>query len=149
MTANTALSLYAYLDHPLTALAPNEAHLVVSMRIWAKAAMARTCPLRLVAPRFVLSGQGQSMVPFHAFMMALGQSAARAVILGCCENGPITEDEALILLAADAVRGRNLQSARLAMTRMIRADCLGALVHKISLFVASSNVDRVYYSRAA
>jgi hypothetical protein len=92
MTDNTPLSLYAYLDHPLTAFTTNEAHLIVSMRIWAKAAMARTCPLRLVAPRFVLSGQGQSMVPFHSFMMGLGHTAARAIILGCCEHGPITED---------------------------------------------------------
>lgn len=136
MTCQSPFPFYDYLDQPLSALTDNEAHLVVTMRIWAKGAMARTCPLRLVALRFLLTGQSQMMVPFHNFMMTLGRSAARAIGLSAREDGRVTDDEALLLTAFGCVANAGAAGARCALAPIIVADCLDTLACKITSVLA-------------
>ncbi|MFY7761804.1 hypothetical protein [Aquidulcibacter sp.] len=131
MTRQSQFPCYDYLDKPLSALTENEAHLVVTMRIWARGAMARTCPLRLIAPRFLLTGQGHLMVPFHNFMMALGHSSARAIGLSVHEDGCVTDDEALVLAALGNVIYADAAGARCALAPIVAADCLDALICRI------------------
>jgi hypothetical protein len=133
MNTKTALTCYDFIDHPLSALENRDAAFVVAMRIWAKAAMSRVCPLRLVAPRFVLSGQTRALMPFHSFMTTLGRTAARAVGLCATEEGCVTDDEALILTALAAVDQRNTQGVQLAFASLAHADGLNALSHKAML----------------
>ncbi len=133
METKYALTFYDFIDHPLSALERPDADFVTSMRIWAKGAMANRCPLRLVAPRFVLTGNAQALVPFHSFMMTLGQCAARAIGLSAAEDGRVTEDEALILTALAAGKSNNAQGVRLAIASLVHAERLDTLTHRILL----------------
>ena len=133
MRTKNAPTFYDFIDHPLSALEAPDADFVTSMRIWAKGAMANRCPLRLVASRFVLTGHAQALVPFHSFMMTLGQCAARAIGLSAAEDGRVTEDEAFILTAAAAGKRRNAQGVRLAIASLVHARSLDALTHKVML----------------
>jgi hypothetical protein len=110
-------------------LSPTPAQLIVDMRTWAKAARARTCPLRLISPRFVLAGRVGELLPFHRFMLALQVSAARYISINTNENGDLTDDEVLILDVLTCLHLRQVGSARHAFATMICANCLDAVLH--------------------
>jgi hypothetical protein len=63
MTNFPAPNFYDFVDHPLAALSPQDTLLVGAMRVWARAAMARVCPVRLVAARFAFAGNGNLLMP--------------------------------------------------------------------------------------
>ena len=130
MTVRHAKTFYDFVDQPLTELDAQQGLLITCMRIWARGAMARTCPLRLVAPRFVLIGQASTLVPFHAFMMALSTGAARAIGLSSRENGCITEDEALLLTAFEGARHASAVRIKSALASIVCAQNLDCVVHR-------------------
>jgi hypothetical protein len=134
---HSAPLFYDFVDHALAELSPREALLVRAMRIWAKGAMARVCPVRLVAPRFMLAGSAAMLMPFHAFMLTLGCSAARPIGLSSQEEGPVSEDEAIILTAFGAIRSRNVLQGRVAFASIARADAIVSLGHKATLLVGA------------
>lgn len=138
MTTRAASTFYDFVDHPLSQLRPWDSAIITTMRIWAKGAMARTCPVRLIAPRFMLSGNSEALMPFHTFMITLGRTAARAVGLNAQEDGPITEDQAFIFAAFASIQNRDIHSARLALASLIQADGLGVLINKAVIFVNRS-----------
>lgn len=137
MTNFPAPNFYDFVDHPLAALNPLDALLGGAMRVWARAAMARICPVRFVAPRFVFAGIGNLLMPFHAFMMTLGHSAARPIGLSAQEDGRVTDDEAMILTAFAAIANHDISQARLAFMSIAGADSIGVLAHKATLLVGT------------
>ena len=137
MTNLPAPNFYDFVDHPLAALRPLDALFVAAMRVWARAAMARICPVRLVAPRFVFAGNGNLLMPFHAFMMTLGQSAARPIGLSAQEDGAVTDDEAMILTAFAAIACRDIPQAGIGFASIARADAVTTLAHKATLLVST------------
>lgn len=135
MLATTAKTFYNFVDQPVAALSAHHSLLITCVRIWARGAMARTYPLRHVAPRFVLSGQAGALAPFHAFMLVFGNSAARVIGLSASEDGRITDDEALLLTALEAASHNGAERVRLAPATLICAQRLDAVAHKATLLM--------------
>lgn len=135
MLTQNAKTFYDFVDQPLASLSPQNVLLITCVRIWARGAMARTCTLRLVAPSFVLSGHAAILVPFHAFMIVLGNSAARPIGLATREDGRVTDNEALLLLAFDAAKSASLERVKLAFASLVFALRLDAVTHKAVLLM--------------
>jgi hypothetical protein len=126
-----------YEGMPLAVLGEHERFLVMAIRVWAKGVRARVCPLRLLAPRFVMARRLQLLVPMHGFMLALASGAARAIGVACNEASDVTPDEALILTALDHTRNRDLAGARAWLAGVVRARDLSTVTHSaVELCVA-------------
>jgi hypothetical protein len=126
-----------YEGMPLAALGEHERFLVMAIRVWAKGVRARVCPLRLLAPRFVMAGRLGLLVPTHTFMLALANGAARAIGVACNEAIDVTPDEALILTTLDHIRNRDPAGARAWLAGVVRARDISAVTHSsVELCVA-------------
>jgi hypothetical protein len=77
------------------------------------------------------------LMPFHAFMLTLGRSAARPIGLCVHEDGPITDDEAMMLTAFAAIGDFDIPRARVAFASIASADAIAILTHKATLLVGS------------
>ena len=126
-----------YVGMPLNELSEPDVFVLMAMRVWAKGVRARVCPLRLLAPRFVIMGRLRLLVPMHAFMQTLASGAARAIGVACNEASEVTPDEALILSALDHTKNCDPAGARAWLTAIVRAHELDMVTHKgVELCVA-------------
>ena len=118
-----------YVGMPLNELSEPDVFVLMAMRVWAKGVRARVCPLRLLAPRFVIMGRLRLLVPMHAFMQTLASGAARAIGVACNEASEVTPDEALILSALDHTKNCDPAGARAWLAGVVRAHELGRVTH--------------------
>lgn len=120
----------AFADSPMSDLPPLEAHLIGWMRVWAKGVRARVCPLRLLAPRLVMRGRLDCLVPLHKFMLTLAESAARTIDMSDNELAALSRDETHLLQALCEIYRGSVAQARQHLLVFIRHDQLGAVIHE-------------------
>lgn len=131
--SKTLPDIYTFLDAPCDSLSPAARLITHAMRDWATAAASRVCPLRLVAPRFVLAGQAEQLGPFHMFMLAFARGAARPVRLGEGSGARIGDDEAQVLVAIGSLQAGRMSAARFALASLISAHELDNVVHAAAI----------------
>lgn len=119
----------AYEGLSLAELSEHERFLVMAIRVWAKGVRARVCPLRLLAPRFVMAGRMTLLMPMHRFMLGLASGAARAIGVAYNEASDVTPDEALTLSALACLQHRNATGARAWLASVVTARDLGGVTH--------------------
>lgn len=116
--------MYDLLDRTPCELRGESRVLLMSLRVWVRAIKEQECPLRALEPLLAAANAYGALWPLHNYFYWTAAHATRKLHVGCCARGGVTEDEALLISAAQL--DRTEAAAESALASFVMPEALGA-----------------------